>query len=70
MDSGIGEEVIQTLKREVVLRKRREADHESSGSSEEDDLGERAFTVEVAATAAICNLITDFSPLQAVSHDS
>jgi hypothetical protein len=30
-------------------------------------MGERSWTVEVAATATICNLIADFSPLKAVS---
>jgi hypothetical protein len=61
----VGIEIIETLKREV-------AQHNSKGTeidtrSAEEDLGERAYTVEVAATATICNLVTVFSPLKSVS---
>ncbi len=59
MDSGVGEEVVEVLRREVEAHRMKSADHE-------DDLGEWAWTVEVAATATICNLIADFSPLKAV----
>jgi len=66
MDSGVGAEVIETLRREVELHTRRE-NGLGSTDAEEDDLGERAYTVEVAATATLCNLITDFSPLRTVN---
>ena len=33
---------------------------------DEDLLGGQEYTVEVAATATLCNLIADFSPLKAV----
>lgn len=65
MDSGVGAEVIETLKREVEAHQRR--DDGPAAAGEDDDLGERAYTVEVAATATLCNLITDFSPLRTVS---
>lgn len=68
VDSGVGEEVIETLRREVARRKE-EGDGEPDGFDimPEEEVGERQFTVEVAATATICNLVTDFSPLKAVS---
>ncbi|ORY26906.1 armadillo-type protein, partial [Naematelia encephala] len=53
VDSKVGAEIIQVLKREMADPK------------DADELGERAWTVEVAATATICNLIADFSPLKA-----
>jgi hypothetical protein len=65
-DSGVGAEVVEALKREVELHSRRESGL-SLTDADEDDLGERAYTVEVAATATLCNLITDFSPLRTVS---
>jgi hypothetical protein len=62
VDSGVGQEVIEVLKRETEARRQRD------GKSEDDqEAGERGWTVEVAATATICNLIADFSPLKAVS---
>jgi hypothetical protein len=70
VDSGVGEEVVEVLKREVSAHRLREAGLDVPNQAE--DLGDRAWTVEVAATATICNLITDFSPLKAVSaggHD-
>ncbi|KAK4689772.1 armadillo repeat-containing protein 8, partial [Tremellales sp. Uapishka_1] len=57
VDSGVGDEVVQVLKREVQAR--------SSEKDEEEVLGERSWTVEVAATATICNLVADFSPVRA-----
>lgn len=60
VDSGVGEQVVEVLKREV------EAHRSEGGEVDEKELGERAWTVEVAATATICNLIADFSPLKAV----
>lgn len=59
----MGKQVIETLKREVLLRKTREMEVEGM----REDLGDRAYTVEVAATATICNLIADYSPLRDVS---
>lgn len=72
VDSGVGEEVIETLRREVARRKEEgEGDGDGRASDgfdimPEEEVGERQFTVEVAATATICNLVTDFSPLKAV----
>ena len=71
VDSGVGEEVIQALKREVVAHRRKTGgelmmDGMIREDVGEDDGGDRAWTVEVAATATICNLIADFSPLKAV----
>lgn len=65
VDSGVGEEVVEVLKREVSAHRLREAGLDVPNQTE--DFGDRAWTVEVAATATICNLITDFSPLKAVS---
>lgn len=71
VDSGVGEEVIETLRREVARRKEESDEGEPSDGGfdvlPEEEVGERQFTVEVAATATICNLVTDFSPLKAVS---
>ena len=64
IDSGVGAEVIETLKREVARHRPRVPEPDYRGEGE--DLGERAYTVEVAATAVICNLITVFSPLKSV----
>lgn len=65
VDSGIGEQIVMTLKREVEARRPSTPSH--ALDDDEDDMGERSWTVEVAATATICNLIADFSPLKAVS---
>lgn len=66
VDSGVGEEVVETLRREVARRQDEggEVTAEFDVTAEEE-LGDRAWTVEVAATATICNLVTDFSPLRA-----
>ena len=49
------------------MLKREVATHRSKRSwTDEEDFNERSWTVEVAATATICNLIADFSPLKAV----
>ncbi|CAK9783454.1 ARM repeat-containing protein [Cutaneotrichosporon oleaginosum] len=72
VDSGVGEEVIEALKREVARRKAGGDDGPSDGGFDvlpEQEVGERQFTVEVAATATICNLIVEFSPLQAKIAD-
>lgn len=53
MDSGVGAGIFDVLKRET----------ERKVEPERDD---RSWTVEVAATATICNLVTDFSPMQRV----
>lgn len=66
IDSGIGEEVYNLLKREVEAH----GVKDELGGGTSQDLGERAWTVEVAATATLCNLIADFSPLKSVSQDS
>ncbi|WWD00304.1 hypothetical protein V866_007215 [Kwoniella sp. B9012] len=58
VDSGVGEEIIRLLRREVEASKVIELD--------EEEISDRIWTVEVAATATICNLITDFSPLKTV----
>lgn len=73
IDSGVGEEVIKTLKKEVAANgnahNARPYDPNVEGSAEnvEDEDEEQKFTVEIAALATICNLITDFSPLRTVS---
>nr|XP_018265756.1 uncharacterized protein I303_02129 [Kwoniella dejecticola CBS 10117]OBR87914.1 hypothetical protein I303_02129 [Kwoniella dejecticola CBS 10117] len=57
VDSGIGEEIVKLLKREIA----------SNGNGNGNkDIGDRIWTVEVAATATLCNLVADFSPLKAV----
>jgi hypothetical protein len=71
MDSGVADEIIKVLMRETGAGIS-EIGKEDSGKdvaqrSVEGVMGEREHTVEVAATAALCNLITEFSPLQAVS---
>jgi hypothetical protein len=71
VDSGVGEEVVETLRREVARRQLvaedGPIDTRDWDVTAEEELGNRAWTVEVAATATICNLVTDFSPLKAVS---
>ncbi|WWD22052.1 hypothetical protein CI109_106540 [Kwoniella shandongensis] len=62
VDSGVGEEVIKVLKREVDGRLKNERGNDDDEGDVE--LGERVWTVEVAASATICNLIADFSPLK------
>ncbi|WVR04430.1 hypothetical protein IAU60_001433 [Kwoniella sp. DSM 27419] len=56
VDSGVGEEIIKLLQREVAAR---DASPDSS-----DCLGDRVWTVEVIATATIANIVADFSPLR------
>lgn len=58
VDEGVGDEVVKLLKRELEIKSREGMD---------DVLGDAAWTVEVAATATICNLIADFSPFRPVS---
>ncbi|WWC67683.1 uncharacterized protein I206_101595 [Kwoniella pini CBS 10737] len=58
IDSGIGEEIVKLLKREIAST--------SSSGFDEEDIGDRIWTVEVAATATLCNLVADFSPLKTV----
>lgn len=71
VDSGVGEEVVETLKREVARRRTESedgpVDSEVWDMTVEEELGDRAWTVEVAATATLSNLIVDFSPLRSVS---
>lgn len=72
VDSGVGEEVVETLRREVAHRRLENEEGAMEYKSDwdvtaEEELGSRAWTVEVAATATICNLVTDFSPLKTVS---
>ncbi|OXG88902.1 hypothetical protein C345_02493 [Cryptococcus neoformans A2-102-5] len=57
VDEGVGDEVVKLLKRELEIKSREGMD---------DVLGDAAWTVEVAATATICNLIADFSPFRPV----
>ncbi|WVW78739.1 hypothetical protein I302_100699 [Kwoniella bestiolae CBS 10118] len=59
MDSGVGEEIFRLLKREIESHK--EVEGEYNG-----EVSDRIWTVEVAATATICNLVADFSPLKTV----
>lgn len=58
VDEGVGDEVVKLLKRELEAKSKEGMD---------DVLGDAAWTVEVAATATICNLIADFSPFRPVS---
>lgn len=74
MDSGVSEAVFETLQREVA-RKQRDREDGPIDSLEwdvtaEEELGSRAWTVEIAATATICNLVPDFPPLTKVSKHS
>ncbi|KAE8540327.1 hypothetical protein D1P53_003272 [Cryptococcus gattii VGV] len=57
VDEGVGDEVVKLLKRELETKSKEGMD---------DVLGDAAWTVEVAATATICNLIADFSPFRPV----
>lgn len=75
VDSGVGEEVLRTLKREYQLVNYSPA--WGTATLEGNQAYDQAFEemeqhgmVEVAALATICNLITDFSPLRAVSYRS
>ena len=70
-DTGVADGVVDLLQRECAGRlkgsdvpdhKTTSDDLEESASSEE-----RGWTVEVAATGTICNLVADFSPLRSVS---
>lgn len=63
VDSGVGEALIECLKAEAKLNREGETDAE-------DELGDLRYTVQVTATAAVCNLAADFSPLQRVSSVS
>jgi hypothetical protein len=75
MDSGVGNGILDVLKRETESRVHpKSSDGDVEMGNVEDNLSlradegdERAWTVEVAATATICNLVTDFSPMQTVS---
>lgn len=73
LDSGVGEEVIRLLKREMAIHDRREpgpgdvAQDKGKGKQVWQEDSEQTWTVEVAALATICNLVTDFSPLRTVS---
>ncbi|WRT65023.1 uncharacterized protein IL334_001964 [Kwoniella shivajii] len=60
VDSGVGEEIVKLLKREVEANKVYELEETTI------NLSDRIWTVEIAATATICNLIADFSPLKTV----
>lgn len=60
VDSGVGEGIIEALKREIETDKARRQD------GGDHQLGERAYTVEVAATATLCNLIANYSPFKQV----
>lgn len=71
VDSGVGEEVVAALRREVARRRAEPIDgpidadgDDSMDVTLEEELGDRSWTVEVAATATICNLVTNFSPLK------
>ena len=72
VDSGVGTEILECLKREVDSHRRREVEEKAAGRTGvgAGTVGERAWTVEVAATATLCNLIADFSPLKAVRQPS
>ncbi|WVO15817.1 hypothetical protein L204_103479 [Cryptococcus depauperatus] len=58
VDEGVGEEVIKLLIRETQ--------HKRAKGLDESMLGEAVWTIEVAATATICNLIVDFSPFKRI----
>jgi hypothetical protein len=62
LDSGIGEGVIEMLRKEVEAAKARQGP-----DGDDAELGDRAYTVEVTAMATLCNLIADFSPFKQVS---
>ena len=61
VDEGVGNEVVNLLKRELEIK---------SSEGMDDVRGGAEWTVEVAATATICNLIADFSPFRPVSFFS
>lgn len=71
VDSGVAEEVIETLKREIERRQVGGQDGPLDARdwdvTAEEELGNRMWTVEEAATATICNLVTDFAPVRNVS---
>ena len=74
VDSGVAGEVIATLRRQVAASAssstvKSDGVIKSEGMDEEL-MGGREYTVEVAATATLCNLIADFSPLKAVGSFS
>ncbi|KAL7423599.1 hypothetical protein Q5752_001180 [Cryptotrichosporon argae] len=54
VDAGVADALVALLRAEAA-----------ADPSTRDALGQRARTVEIAATAALCNLVTDFSPLKA-----
>ncbi|WVF70073.1 hypothetical protein IAT40_004860 [Kwoniella sp. CBS 6097] len=64
VDSGVGEEIIKLLQTETD-RRNMEGDS-GIAEREDDDVGSQTWTVEVACTAVICNMIADFSPLKAI----
>lgn len=69
-DAGVGEEVMKTLKREVLSQNPPVRDPITGRlgwqtDREQEEL-EQDGLVEVAALATVCNMITEFSPLRAV----
>ncbi|WVQ97812.1 hypothetical protein IAU59_004927 [Kwoniella sp. CBS 9459] len=67
MDSGVGEEIVKLLQTETDRRNRLHVEAAGTGESEgRDENGNNFWTVEVACTAVICNMIADFSPLKAI----
>ncbi len=67
IDSGIGDEIVKLLKDEEPVWKERHDAVFASEIGESASVDARIDTVMTAATATICNLITEFSPVQAVS---
>lgn len=65
-DNDVPNHVLACLMYQISLRKRRCGGDLSSPSTIE--FGDRSWTVEVAATATMCNFFTNFSPMREVSH--
>jgi hypothetical protein len=70
VDAGVGDEVLRTLRREVLHQDMPVRDPTTgrlhfSDMAEEEELDQHGL-VEVAALATMCNLLTDYSPIRAV----
>ena len=66
LDQDIGPAVLTAFKNRVEARAvtQRQIEESADRIPQEDDEGDRAYTVEIAAIGVICNLIADFSPFR------